>query len=126
METLNAAASAVDAPAAAAPGFGGQTIILVVLFIAVFYFIAIRPQNKQMTEKRAMLSSIRREDTIVTIGGIHGIVVKVEEDEDTLYVRVAPGVEVEFLKAAIQTITNRDWREEFPQFQKKGLFGPKK
>ncbi|MDR0433983.1 MAG: preprotein translocase subunit YajC [Gracilibacteraceae bacterium] len=124
METVNTVAVAADG-AAAPPGFGGGSILLIVLFIAVFYFIAIRPQNKQMNEKRAMISNIRAEDAVVTIGGIHGVVVKADEDEDTLFLRVAPGVEIEFLKAAVQNITNRDWREEFPQFQKKGLFAPR-
>ncbi|MDR1961112.1 MAG: preprotein translocase subunit YajC [Gracilibacteraceae bacterium] len=108
-----------------APGGGSSMIILLVAFVAIFYFIAIRPQSRQMKEKQAMLSNMRPDDAIVTIGGINGVVVKADEDEDTIIVRVAPGVEMEFLKAAVQSIKNRDWREEFPQFQKKGLFAPK-
>ncbi|MDR1603385.1 MAG: preprotein translocase subunit YajC [Gracilibacteraceae bacterium] len=111
--------------AAAAPGFGLNSIVLIVLFIGVFYFIAIRPQSKQVNEKRAMLSDIRPGDDVVTIGGIHGVVVQVNEDEDddeAIVLRVAPEVEIKFLKAAVQNITNRDWREGFPQFQKKGMF----
>jgi preprotein translocase subunit YajC len=111
--------------AAAAPGFGLNSIILIVLFIGVFYFIMIRPQSKQMNEKRTMLNDLRLEDTVVTIGGIHGVVTRVDEDEETIILRVAPEVEIEFLKAAVQTITNRDWREAYPQFQKKSLFAPR-
>jgi preprotein translocase subunit YajC len=125
MEATGAIIKTAAEGAAGTPAFGGGSILIVVLFIAVFYFIAIRPQSKQMNEKRTMLGNLRPEDAVVTIGGIHGVVVRSDEDEETIILRVAPGVEIEFLKAAVQSITNRDWRDEFPQYKKKSLFAPR-
>ena len=62
-------------------GFGtvGYLIFMVLLF-AVMYFILIRPQKKKDKEAKAMQSSLQVGDEIVTIGGIVGLVVQVNED----------------------------------------------
>jgi len=52
---------------------------LVVLF-AIFYFLIIRPQQKQAKEHKAMLESLKKGDKIVTSGGLMAEVVKAEED----------------------------------------------
>lgn len=56
-----------------------------------------------------MLESLKVKDKVVTIGGIHGTVTKIKED--TVIVKVAPSVEMEFLRAAVQTIVNRQVEE---------------
>ncbi len=57
----------------------GQFLPLVLL-IAIFYFLIIRPQQKQQKEHRAMLDSLQKGDKIVTSGGLIAEVVKPEED----------------------------------------------
>ena len=52
----------------------------VVLLFAVMYFILIRPQKKKDKEAKAMQDSLQVGDEIVTIGGIVGLVVQVNED----------------------------------------------
>ncbi len=52
---------------------------LIVLF-AIFYFLIIRPQQKQAKEHKAMLESLSKGDKIVTSGGLMAEVVKAEED----------------------------------------------
>ena len=66
---------------ASGSGFGtvGYLIFMVLLF-AVMYFILIRPQKKKDKEAKAMQSSLQVGDEIVTIGGIVGLVVQVNED----------------------------------------------
>ena len=57
----------------------GQFLPLIFLF-AIFYFLIIRPQQKQQKEHAAMLEALDKGDNIVTSGGLLAEVVKVEED----------------------------------------------
>lgn len=94
-----------EAPAAAAPALmGGDSplagILPIALIFLVFYFLAIRPQQKRMREHQKLLESIRRGDKVLTGGGIIGSVVKVDADE-TLQVEIAPGVVVKVSRSTI-------------------------
>ncbi len=57
----------------------GQFLPLIFLF-GIFYFLIIRPQQKQQKEHQAMLEALTKGDKIVTSGGLFAEVVKVEED----------------------------------------------
>ncbi len=57
----------------------GQFLPLIILF-AIFYFLIIRPQQKQQKEHKEMLASLKKGDRIVTAGGLIAEVVKPEED----------------------------------------------
>ena len=57
----------------------GQFLPLIMLF-GIFYFLIIRPQQKQQKEHAAMLEALDKGDKIVTTGGLHAEIVKVEED----------------------------------------------
>ena len=57
----------------------GQFLPLIFLF-AIFYFLIIRPQQKQQKEHKLMLEALSKGDNIVTSGGLLAEVVKVEED----------------------------------------------
>jgi len=61
-------------------GMGG-TIIWLVVMIAVFYFMLIRPENKRKKQTKAMLDALKVGDTVTTIGGIIGKVLKVKDDK---------------------------------------------
>ncbi|NLI93620.1 MAG: preprotein translocase subunit YajC [Peptococcaceae bacterium] len=79
------------------------------VFFGIIYFIIIRPNNKQQKERRMMLDSLKEKDKVVTIGGLHGTVTKIMED--TVMIKVASHVELEFTKSAVQTIENRDYKQ---------------
>ena len=69
---------------AAAPGAGGfppglQLVIQFGLILAIFYFLMIRPQQKQRRQHEAALRSLKPKDEIVTSGGIVGTVVHIRE-----------------------------------------------
>lgn len=61
-------------------GMGG-TIIWLVVMIAIFYFMIIRPQKKKEKETKAMLDALKVGDSVTTIGGIIGKVLKVKDDK---------------------------------------------
>ena len=57
-----------------------STLAIPVLLIAVFYFIAIRPQKKQEKETANMRDNLMVGDEITTIGGISGRIVNIREE----------------------------------------------
>ena len=61
---------------------GGYTmIIMLVLFIAIFYFMILRPENKKKKEAEELKNSLKRGDQITTIGGITGKIVNINDDK---------------------------------------------
>ena len=51
-----------------------QSIILMIGVFAIFYFIVIRPQNKQRTEFQEKLNNVKKGDKVVTAGGLRGTI----------------------------------------------------
>ncbi len=83
-------------------------IIYVVAFIAIFYFMAIRPQQRQRRAHAALLSSLKKGDRIVTAAGIYGTVKRVEEN--MVVVEIAKGVSIKIARRAVAEIV-RDQAE---------------
>lgn len=81
---------------------GGQGILMLVVMIAIFYFLLIRPENKRKKEAEQMRSSVKVGDEISTIGGIVGTVVSVK-DERFVIETGADQVRIEFAKWALST-----------------------
>lgn len=61
----------------------GQFIMLGGM-VAVFYFFFIRPQQKKQKDTKKFIDAIKKGDQVVTLGGIHGKIVSVDEDTVTL------------------------------------------
>ena len=79
-------------------------IIQIGLFIAIFYFILIRPQRRQQQEHKQLLASLQRGDKIVTSSGIVAEVVHIKDDEVTIRSGEAKFV---ILRSGVASITNR-------------------
>ena len=84
-----------------AAGLLGMLPMLLIM-IAVFYFMIIRPENKRKKEAEQLRSSIKNGDKITTIGGIVGKVVDVKEDKFVIETG-ADQVRIEFAKWALST-----------------------
>ena len=54
-----------------------ESILMLVLMLAIFYFMLIRPENKRKKANEEMRNSLKKGDTVTTIGGIVGTIVKV-------------------------------------------------
>lgn len=79
-----------------------QTIMTVLLYagiIGVFWFFMIRPQQKKRKEQQSFIENLKKGDVVVTIGGLHGRVVTV--DELTVSLEVDRGVKMVFDKSAV-------------------------
>lgn len=78
------------------------SIVMLVVMLAIFYFLLIRPENKRKKKAQEMRENIKKGDTITTIGGIVGRVVMV--DKDTLVIETSEDrVRMEITKWAIST-----------------------
>ena len=80
----------------------GSTVIMLVLMVAVFYFMLIRPENKRKKEAEQMRGAVKTGDKITTIGGIIGTVVNVKEDKIVIETS-ADQVRMELAKWAVST-----------------------
>jgi preprotein translocase subunit YajC len=65
-----------------------QILTLVVPIGILFYFLMIRPQQRERAQRQAMIDAIKKNDRIVTIGGIYGVVVNVRRDDDEVTIKV--------------------------------------
>lgn len=82
-----------------------SALMQLIPFIAVaviFYFLLIRPQQKQMKETQKMLAALKAGDKVVTRGGIIGVITAVKEEE--VEVEIAKGVKSLFTRAAIAAV----------------------
>lgn len=59
---------------------GIMSLLPLILMVAIFYFILIRPQKKQEKKQRAMLAALQVGDKVVSIGGICGKITKLKDD----------------------------------------------
>jgi preprotein translocase subunit YajC len=75
------------------------TIALWVGVLAVMYFFMIRPQQQKQKEQKNFVNNLKKGDSVVTIGGLHGKIVSVEAATVTL--EVDRGVKLTFEKASI-------------------------
>ncbi len=96
-------ADLVLAGAAPPGGSGSGAVVTQLLFFgaifAIFYFLLIRPQQKQKGERQRMLSSLKRGDKVVTTGGLHGTLTALTEQTVTL--RVSDQVKLDFDRTAV-------------------------
>jgi preprotein translocase subunit YajC len=83
-------------------GILGSPFVMMGLMGVMFYFLMIRPQQRQRKEMAARIASLQSGDKVVTSSGLHGIIHNVKEH--TVIVKVAEGTMLEFDKAAIATV----------------------
>jgi preprotein translocase subunit YajC len=87
---------------------GGADIALqVVPFVLIFvimYFLILRPQQKRVKDHQALVKNVRRDDTIVTNGGLIGRVVKVTDEASEIEVEIAPNVRVKVVRTMISEV----------------------
>ena len=92
----------------------GSTIMMIVLMIAIFYFLMIRPENKRKKQAEEMRNSLKKGDWLTTIGGVYGRVVSIT-DRTVVIETSEDRVRVEFLKSAIGQVGTLDEHAAAPQ-----------
>lgn len=80
---------------------GGSNVtflISLVLMVAIFYFLLIRPQQRRVRQQRQLVESLRVGDEVITIGGMFGTILAMDEETITLD---AGGTRLKYLRQAV-------------------------
>jgi preprotein translocase subunit YajC len=99
-----AAAPAAGSAAGMASSF--TSFIPLVLIFVVFYFLLIRPQQKQAKQHQLFLSELKKGSKVVTKGGIHGVIVALSDNVITL--EIAKDVNIKVSRDAIAGALTKD------------------
>jgi preprotein translocase subunit YajC len=88
-------------------GWGNSWLLVYILgFFFLIYFMILRPQKQQDQKRRAMIDAMKKNDKVVTTGGIYGTVISVDPSQDRVVLRVddEKGVKVSFVKSSIARV----------------------
>ena len=88
-----------------------QLIIIVAMFALLWLFL-IRPQRARAQAHRELLTRVSVGDEILTVGGLYGNVLAIDEDDDNLTVEIAPGTEVRIARRAVAAVVPPEEDEE--------------
>jgi preprotein translocase subunit YajC len=65
-----------------------QSMPLFLAIFVLFYFLLVRPQRREQSRRQALLSAIKKNDRVVTIGGVYGVVMNVQREADEVTIKV--------------------------------------
>jgi preprotein translocase subunit YajC len=86
-------------PIAQQAGSNATFLISLVLMVAIFYFLLIRPQQRRVRQQRSLIESLRVGDEVITIGGLFGTIL--EMDDETVTLDAGAGTRLRYLKQAV-------------------------
>jgi preprotein translocase subunit YajC len=89
-------------------------ILIIAVLFGLMYFLMIRPQRAKAQQQRQMLTGVAPGDEILTVGGIYGIVIELEPDEDggDLVVEIADGIHVRVARKALAMVVKPEDDDE--------------
>ena len=87
-----------------------SSLIFLVLLMAIFYFMLIRPQKRRVSQHKALIDSLDVGDEIVTIGGLYGTISSLG-DED-LELQVGAETTLRLVKTAVARVVQEDLQDE--------------
>lgn len=88
LDVMLAPLLAQEGGAAPDSGFNPGFLLPMVLIGILFYFMLIRPERKKSAEAADMLKTLKKNDHVITIGGIYGTIVNIQDGTDVVTVRV--------------------------------------
>jgi preprotein translocase subunit YajC len=90
-------------PAAPAPNPFMSMLPLVVIAV-LFYFLLIRPQQKQAKEREKLLKDLKEGDKVVLVSGVFATVTKIEDEGKIVRLQIADNVVVKANRVAIERL----------------------
>ena len=81
------------------------SFVPLILIVIIFYFLIIRPQQKKFKNHQSMVGGLKRNDQVVTAGGVVGTVTKVGDDGQFADVEIAKNVVITIRKSTILEVT---------------------
>jgi preprotein translocase subunit YajC len=91
-----------EAPAGGAAADPLISLLPLVLFAVVFYFLLIRPQSKRQKEHKRMVEALAKGDEVVTVGGVAGRITDL--GDNFIAVEVADGVQIKVRRSAVESV----------------------
>ena len=94
-----------------AQGQGGEapspivSLMPIIFMFVIFYFLLIRPQQKKQKDHQKMISEVKKNDSVVTSGGIHGTIANIKDK--TVVLKVDDNAKMEISKSAIAGIKQK-------------------
>lgn len=80
----------------------GSMIVMFAVFIAIFYFLLIRPQQKKAKDQRELMNNLSVGDEVITAGGIVGRILKLRDN--FIVLSIAKDSELTLQKSSVGSI----------------------
>ena len=90
----------------AQPSGGFSPILIMVVFIALMYFMMIRPQQKRQKEHAQLVANLKVGDEVMTSGGILGVITGISDHYAV--VKIAENTEIKIQKASVASVVPKD------------------
>ena len=74
----------------------------------VFYFLLLRPQRKEQASREAMLAALKKNDKVLTIGGVIGSVANISSDGQEVTLKVDDNTRIKFVRSSIQRVLSSE------------------
>lgn len=106
-----------EAPAPPA-GSGLESLMAmapILFMVMIFYLLIIRPQQREQAKRQAELSQLKKDDEVVTIGGMFGTVANMSDDGKEITLKIADNTRVRVLRSAIQSRISPKAESEKPR-----------
>ncbi len=109
-------APAEGAPGDAPPPSGSMwsSMVPFILIFVIFYFLLLRPQRRQQRERQEMISNLKKDDHVLTSGGLFGIVVSLKDDRVVLRIDERNDIRVEVRRDAVAGLVKASGAENKP------------
>lgn len=88
------------------------TMLPILMMGLILYFFILRPQRQKERHRLDLLASLKKNDRVITGGGLHGVVVSVKEKEVILQIDETKDVKVKVEKDAIVSVEHRESKEK--------------
>lgn len=80
------------------------SLVMLLVVVAIFYFVLVRPQKKRLQEHTKLIESLQPGDEVVTLGGLYGFINRV--DDENVWLEVSEDTEMRFTKQSISRRVN--------------------
>ncbi len=86
----------------------GALLFPMIAIFVLWYFLILRPQSRDRRKREEMLKVLKKNDRIITVGGIVGTVANISADGKEVTVKVDDNTRIKFLRSSIQTVGSED------------------
>lgn len=95
-------------------GLNAMAFLPFVAIAVIFYVLLIRPQRREQSSREAMLAALKKNDKVVTIGGVIGSVANISPDGQEVTLRVDDNTRMKFIRSSIQRVVSSEGEAEKP------------